>query len=742
MFKTLKKAVSGVLAGLMMVSVLPVCVSAEDATVYFSKDFKSAADIGNDDVKSWNAGGSYGYDSDLDAAIFKVNWAEGNTQQGLFLSPKSGTYSAASGQIMAEYRFRIDNDATKASYIPLAFDVDTTWTKNYMNRAIVPMFVTNGNIYVTKKGSVSSTGANISESTLISTLEPVCAVTKDTWYTVKLYIDMDKDESTFTNYHVYVKNETTNEEYRIKDMTLGVTYRAWSGSNKPYAATSFGSYVYGFVYANVDPATWEGRSMADVGVGYNLYMNDICVRAAQAGDENIFEEPAPPTPPASDKFIDVDFESGEPSRYSWNWNIKELREENGNHYLRIMRATTDLTKNNSPSAWYYDTAYGKAGNLVVEGDFRINSTVTGSDKEGVFPIYLKTNEDVNKVIRTVYAKNDKLWAVGRMPSAASDKTTDISNEIELCDIDSTKWYNIKIVLNVDGKEDTVDTFMCQITDKATGKILNTSGPYALGYKNGRWQKPEFDITQINKIGFGMTHDFTEAAISCDMDNLKAYEAEPLTVTSSVENGATGVEPGAVNLTFSHAVSADSISQITLYEKKNGNWTSVTASKVLDSTGKIVTLTADTMKYGKEYRIVIPTTVSAVTGEALEAEVEIIFTTKEMPKVLSISNVKFNGGDSLSVLTPGASVKVSADFKNTGLTNNQPATLIVAAYNAEGTMVAVAYKRKAIALNATEPLEASITLPTADGQQATQVKVFAWDDFESMQEMSDAVIMPR
>lgn len=992
MFKILKKAVSGALAGLMLVSVLPVSVSADEATVYFSKDFKSAADIGNDDVKEWSAGGRYGYDSDLDAAIFKANWAEGNTQQGLFLSPKSGTYSTASGQIMAEYRFRIDNDATKASYIPLAFEVDTTWTKNYMNRAIVPMFVTNGNIYVTKKGNVSGTDANISETTLISTLERVCAVTKDTWYTVKFYIDMDADESTFTNYHVYVKNETTNAEYRIKDMCLGVTYRAWPGST-PYKATKLGSYVYGFVYANVDPATWLGRSMADVGVDYNLYMNDICVRAAQAGDKDIFEEPAPPTP-SDDKYLQIDFDSsysgdnvlssgaaeggnytdnndgtftfkyaggrgkayireldstitgsiysearfkyagtdssivyepltpsqrentyltkvarsvfikgnkfyagskysgkttteteqisetnwnnsmeelcsaapnkwyklqmrtnvtkdtssfntyevcitdeesgtryikkdlylglpnanwtdtsynmagiyefkygavgcdtsgGEPAEAStltmdyvlarkatsdddaaftettpdpsddkyfinegfengdptttgdkwiWNWNVKELKTENNNSYLRIMRDTTDTSKQYAPSGWYYKTAYGKSGNVVVEGDFRINSTVSNADKEGVFPIYLKTAEDLNKVIRTVYAKNNKLWAVGRMPSAASDKTTGISNEIELCNIDSTKWYNIKVVLNVDGKADTVDTFMCQVTDKATGNVLNTSGPYALGYKNGRWQAPEFDITQIGNIGFGMTHDFSEPSISCDIDNIKVYEAEALTVTSSVENGAVNVEPGAVALTFNYAIAADSVSQITLYEKKNGSWTSVSASKTLDSTGKIATLTADTMKYGKEYKIVVPTTVSAVTGEALKAEVEITFTTKEMPKVLEVSNVKFNGNTSLAQLTPGASVKVTADFKNTGLNNNQPATLIVAAYNNDGTMVAVAYKRKPIALNATESLDASITLPTAEGKQAAQIKVFAWDDFESMQEMSDVVIMPQ
>lgn len=995
MFKILKKAVSGALAGLMIVSVLPVSVSADEATVYFSKDFKSAADIGNDDVKQWSTGGSYGYDADLDAGVFKAKWSTGDTQQGLFLSPKSGTYSTASGKIMTEYRFRIDNDATKASYIPLAFDVDTTWTKNYMNRAIVPMFVTNGNIYVTKKGSVSGTGANISESTLLSTLEPVCAVTKDTWYTVKFYIDMDADESTFTNYHVYVKNETTNEEYRIKDMTLGVTYRAWPGST-PYKATKLGSYVYGFVYGNVNPATWTGQSMADVDTQYTLYMNDISVRQAQDGDEKIFDEPVPDPEPSDDKylqidfdssysgdkflssgaadgvnytdnndgtftfkyaggrgkayirkqdstitgsvysearfkyagtnneiiyeplspaqleetsltsaaktvfikgnkfyaaskyaektttasesisetnwnnsmeelcsaapnkwyklqmrtnvtedtnsfntyevcitdeesgtryikkdlyfglpsvcwnptsynmngigefkygavghtayagataedstltmdyvmarkatsdddaaftettpdpdpsddkyFINEDFENGDPTttgdKWSWNWNVKELKTENNNSYLRIMRATTDTSKQYAPSGWYYKTAYGKSGNVVVEGDFRINSTVSNEDKEGVFPIYLKTAEDLNKVIRTVYAKNDALYAVAKMPSSAADKSTGISNEVKLCDIDSTKWYNIKIVLNVDGKADTVDTFMCQVTDKATGNVLNTSGPYALGYKNGRWQAPEFDITQIGNIGFGMTHDFSEASISCDIDNIKVYEAEALTVTSSVKNGAANVEPGAVALTFNYAIAADSVSQITLYEKKNGSWTSVSASKTLDSTGKIATITADTMKYGKEYKIVVPTTVSAVTGEALKAEVEITFTTKEMPKVLEVSNVKFNGNTSLAQLTPGASVKVTADFKNTGLNNNQPATLIVAAYNNDGTMVAVAYKRKPIALNATESLDASITLPTAEGKQAAQIKVFAWDDFESMQEMSDVVIMPQ
>lgn len=996
MFKTLKKAVSGVLAGLMMVSVLPVCVSAEDATVYFSKNFKSDADIGNSSVRTWNGNCGYGFDSDLDAARFTGKWAEGVSQTGnVYVSPSGLT--EATGKIYADYRFRIDNDATKTGYIPLAFESGSSW--DHINKGAVPLFVQNGKIYVTSKGNAGSPAVaydSVNSSFYNAAMQEVCEITKDTWYTVKLCIDMDSDESTFIDYSIYIKDEGANKEYRIKDLQLGLPHTLWVPGR--YNITKIGSYSYGYVYANLDNSTHEGgKSNADVDTAYNLYIDYINVRAAQAGDEDIFEEPAPPTPsddkymqidfdssyngkdilsrggdgcietdasytnnndgtvtfkyaggcgkaylsridnaltngsiytearfkytgtndkivyepltlsqneltywqkitrsvfikgnkfyagskytgktttaveqisetnwdnsivelcnavpnkwykiqmrtnvtastgdfntyevcitdeetgaktvkrdlylglpsgnwtdtnynmsgikmfkygaiageyswtttnatdstltmdyvlarkatsdddaafadpvtpptpPASDNFIDVDFESR-----SWEtgWYFQKTGEcgyktdENGNKYYSMIRmnGTNDQY---DPTSIYYNTAYDKAGNLVVEGDFRINSTVSSADKEGVFPIFLKTNEDVNKVIRTVYAKNGKLLAVGKMPTVTT-ATQGISDERELCEIDSTKWYNIKVVLNVDGNVDTVDTFMCQITDKATGEILNTSGPYALGYKNGRWQYSEFNITQIGRIGFGMPHDYQEN-ISCDMDNLKAYEAEPLTVTSSVENGTTGVEPGAVNLTFSHAVSADSISQITLYEKKNGNWTSVTASKVLDSTGKIVTLTADTMKYGKEYRIVIPTTVSAVTGEALEAEVEIIFTTKEMPKVLSISNVKFNGGDSLSALTPGASVKVSADFKNTGLTNNQPATLIVAAYNAEGTMVAVAYKREAIALNATESLEASITLPTADGQQATQVKVFAWDDFESMQEMSDAVIMPR
>ena len=995
MFKILKKAVSGALAGLMIVSVLPVSVSADEATIYFSKDFKRAADIGNDAVRTWNGNCGYGFDTDLDAARFTGKWAEGVTQTGnVYVSPSGLT--AATGKIYADYRFRIDNDATETGYIPLSFESASSW--DHINKGTVPLFIQNGKIYVTSKGNATSTDVKydkVNSNFYNAAVQEVCNITKDTWYTVKLYIDMDSDSSTFINYNIYIKDESTNKEYRVKNLQLGLPHTLWSPGK--YDITQIGSYSYGYIYANLDYSTHDGGTKnAQVDTAYNLYMDYINVRQAQDGDETIFDEPDPTPEPSDDKylqidfdssysgdkflssgaadgvnytdnndgtftfkyaggrgkayirkldstitgsiysearfkyagtnieiiyeplspaqleeksltsaaktvfikgnkfyaaskyagktttasesisetnwdnsmeelcsaapnkwyklqmrtnvtedtnsfntyevcitdeesgtryikkdlyfglpsvcwnptsynmngigefkygavghtayagataedstltmdyvmarkatsdddaaftettpdpdpsddkyFINEDFENGDPTttgdKWSWNWNVKELKTENNNSYLRIMRATTDTSKQYAPSGWYYKTAYGKSGNVVVEGDFRINSTVSNEDKEGVFPIYLKTAEDLNKVIRTVYAKNDALYAVAKMPSSAADKTTGISNEIELCNIDSTKWYNIKIVLNVDGKADTVDTFMCQITDKATGEILNTSGPYALGYKNGRWQKPEFDITQINKIGFGMTHDFTEAAISCDMDNIKVYEAEALTVTSSVENGAVNVEPGAVDLTFNYAIAADSVSQITLYEKKNGNWTSVTASKVLDSTGKIVTLTADTMKYGKEYRIVIPTTVSAVTGEALEAEAEIIFTTKEMPKVLSISNVKFNGGDSLSALTPGASVKVSADFKNTGLTNNQPATLIVAAYNAEGTMVAVAYKRKAIALNATEPLEASITLPTADGQQATQVKVFAWDDFESMQEMSDVVIMPQ
>lgn len=979
MFKILKKAVSGALAGLMIVSVLPVSVSAE--AVYLNEEFNDTT--ANFKSNYGSAKGGYEYKSDLSAMGFYGEWAEGKTQRGAQFSIDG----SAEGLLFAQYRFMLDSDETRVSYLPLSFGY--TDMASTLGGQIKTVYVDDGILRAATKPNDVTSPAQATQKTLNS--QEICDVKANQWYTVKLLINLNKDSEGFNKYSVYVNDESSNKEYRIKDLYFGSPNESWN--NSAYSISEISTYYLGYVYGY--PRT-DGETAADVDTKYTMYLDYAKLNAAQDGDEKIFDEPVPDPEPSDDKylqidfdssysgdkflssgaadgvnytdnndgtftfkyaggrgkayirkqdstitgsvysearfkyagtnneiiyeplspaqleetsltsaaktvfikgnkfyaaskysektttasesisetnwnnsmeelcsaapnkwyklqmrtnvtedtnsfntyevcitdeesgtryikkdlyfglpsvcwnptsynmngigefkygavghtayagataedstltmdyvmarkatsdddaaftettpdpdpsddkyFINEDFENGDPTttgdKWSWNWNVKELKTENNNSYLRIMRATTDTSKQYAPSGWYYKTAYGKSGNVVVEGDFRINSTVSNEDKEGVFPIYLKTAEDLNKVIRTVYAKNDALYAVAKMPSSAADKSTGISNEVKLCDIDSTKWYNIKIVLNVDGKADTVDTFMCQVTDKATGNVLNTSGPYALGYKNGRWQAPEFDITQIGNIGFGMTHDFSEASISCDIDNIKVYEAEALTVTSSVENGAANVEPGAVALTFNYAIAADSVSQITLYEKKNGSWTSVSASKTLDSTGKIATITADTMKYGKEYKIVVPTTVSAVTGEALKAEVEITFTTKEMPKVLEVSNVKFNGSTSLAQLTPGDSVKVTADFKNTGLNNNQPATLIVAAYNNDGTMVAVAYMRKPIALNATGSLDASITLPTAEGKQAAQIKVFAWDDFESMQEMSDVVIMPQ
>lgn len=995
MFKILKKAVSGALAGLMLVSVLPVSVSADEATVYFSKDFKSAADIGNDAVRTWNGNCGYGFDTDLDAARFTGKWAEGVTQTGnVYVSPSGLT--AATGKIYADYRFRIDNDATETGYIPLSFESASSW--DHINKGTVPLFIQNGKIYVTSKGNATSTDVKydkVNGNFYNAAVQEVCNITKDTWYTVKLYIDMDSDSSTFINYNIYIKDESTNKEYRGKNLQLGLPHTLWSPGK--YDITQIGSYSYGYIYANLDYSTHDGGTKnAQVDTAYNLYMDYINVRQAQDGDETIFDEPDPTPEPSDDKYLQIDFDSSysgdkflssgaadgvnytdnnngtftfkyaggrgkayirkldstitgsiysearfkyagtnieiiyEPlspaqleeksltsaaktvfikgnkfyaaSKYAgktttasesisetnWDNSMEELcsavpnkwyklqmrtnvtedtnsfntyevcitDEESGTRYIKkdlyfglpsvcwnptsynmngigefkygavghtayagataedstltmdyvmARKATSDddaaftettpdpdpsddkyfinedfenfdkdaskwnfknTNKCNivtdgenkyysvsreqgdstNPPLFYYKTSYGKSGNVVVEGDFKINGDTTGrdSDPQGVYPIYLTGNgvaDNAHEAIRTVYVKNGKLYAVSDLKSSTSNGTMGNKNATEICAIDSDKWYNIKVVLNVDGDTTTVDTFTYQVTDKKSNQSY-TGGPYSLGYVTNIWKSTKFDIDKIDLIGFGMTFDNGAINEKCDIDNIKVYEAEALTVTSSVENGAADVEPGAVDLTFNYAIAADSVSQITLYEKKNGSWTSVSASKTLDSTGKIATITADTMKYGKEYKIVVPTTVSAVTGEALKAEVEITFTTKEMPKVLEVSNVKFNGNTSLAQLTPGDSVKVTADFKNTGLNNNQPATLIVAAYNNDGTMVAVAYMRKPIALNATGSLDASITLPTAEGKQAAQIKVFAWDDFESMQEMSDVVIMPQ
>lgn len=97
------------------------------------------------------------------------------------------------------------------------------------------------------------------------------------------------------------------------------------------------------------------------------------------------------------------------------------------------------------------------------------------------------------------------------------------------------------------------------------------------------------------------------------------------------------------------------------------------------------------------------------------------------------------GEAVTALIPNGFIKANVKINNTSK-EQKPAALIVALYDAKGSVKNLSYLEKPIGAGSSETFGAGFNLPGQIG--GYYVKVFVWDGFGSMQPLSEAVLFPK
>lgn len=289
---------------------------------------------------------------------------------------------------------------------------------------------------------------------------------------------------------------------------------------------------------------------------------------------------------------------------------------------------------------YYptETLASLTGNVIVEARMKFSS-VTGV----VQPIAVYGKDCTTNNIRNygysymLYVENGSFKAsnptFGQKWRGANTNT--------LGEAKADTFYTVKVLFNVDGNAETADTYYYSVSNDEGVLYTNydTAG-YNIGVSDGGNTYNFYDMTEITGIVFGASKT---ANMTVTYDYVKAYNAAPVTVTSSLENGAVDVEGGnTIELDFSDVMNTDTFKNIKLIDQdgKEVNGLKCDASE----NKKSCTLTLPELESLKSYKIVISNIMSENMIEAEEKTIN--FTSKKSNIILyknlsAMNNSAFN-----------------------------------------------------------------------------------------------------
>ena len=223
-----------------------------------------------------------------------------------------------------------------------------------------------------------------------------------------------------------------------------------------------------------------------------------------------------------------------------------------------------MTVNNTNLMGVYypnNTIASLNGNIVVEARMKFSS-VTGV----VHPIAIYGKDFTGSNVQNygysymLYVENGSFKA----SNPTSGQKWKGSNVNTLGEAKADTFYKVKVIFNIDGNSETTDTYYYSISDD-TGVLYtnyDTSG-YNIGISDGGNTYNFYDMTAITGMVFGASKT---ADMTVTYDYVKACEAVPVFVNSSLEDGAVDVEGGStVTLDFNSVMNADTFSNIKLLD---------------------------------------------------------------------------------------------------------------------------------------------------------------------------------
>ena len=221
-----------------------------------------------------------------------------------------------------------------------------------------------------------------------------------------------------------------------------------------------------------------------------------------------------------------------------------------------------------------------------------------------------------------------------------------------------------------------------------------------------------------------------------IDNLSITQLDKPVITSqSVSNGDTGTEITGPEFNFSVPVLKRGVaSGFKLYE--NGVLAE-DADFQLSDDGMSLALNKE-LKYSTPYKLEIDDTVVAENKLYLPAET-INFHTKHKPAELTLESAAFKSGDGSQTVTSLSgldSVMFEAVFSNSSETENSPAVIILALYDADGIMQQVKCTRVSAKIG--EQTDARVSMELPENKTGLRVAAYMWNSLGKMELIKESV----
>ncbi|MCK9478306.1 MAG: S-layer homology domain-containing protein [Firmicutes bacterium] len=285
-----------------------------------------------------------------------------------------------------------------------------------------------------------------------------------------------------------------------------------------------------------------------------------------------------------------------------------------------------------------------------------------------------------------------------------------------------EWYNIEVLVNFEDY-----TYDAWLNGVLVAKNLEFGSPNA----KSSIYPVSFLFRTLNKRGGTAGVDGSTGGVDktfyLDNISLDLVDARPVISTVTPKNGFGDFPVNGGEIVFSSSKELD-IANVPNVLVKDSGGTVILSETTVDGKKIIVTFPQQ-LEFSTAYTATLPAGSQSVDGAATEADESLTFTT--MQKGLSVGQAKFsdNGGVPLSTFPPDGTVKADVQIFNP-FDAEEPAALIIAAYDEHDNMVACNIKEDIIPAGAAKPFTASINL----GGIGTIVRISAFA-VESLENLS-------
>lgn len=680
--KTVKKVLSLIVAFAMLLSFAAISAYASTETI-LAQNPLTAIKYGASDpfqVAYWADSGFRTTDNTVEIIYTYKSNANNRRQTSVILRQNQISGGTVPSGSVTEFKFKINgNTMTDVEYYPLTFTADGTNVSN----ALKTLYIKNGNLYAVKSCSASN-GSGVNYSS-VST-ETICTIKTDVWYTVSL-IPIFSDGTTNASYSFYVTDGS--ETYRGSNYILGVPLTQWHKMQANLQS------IPTVVVAGANGQDSEAaKTPVDGGTTYptadGVFIKDLKIYTTDFTEElqpAIFENSGV-RPGLSD--------SGNGGFYwkgSWDEGYTPTNETVDGRTVVKMPGKSAISSGQKIPNWRTTTELG-SGSFMVEGTFKFENA-----QAQYYPITFHTDlgTNVNRQIKTVWAENGKFYAKGADAPNTSEYAYWNPGKEEICSLDPTKWYNVKIYINCDGNPSTVDTYNYELSD---GSSVYSGGPYAFGQAMNDSQLSQYELSGIVSVGFGTCGYANGVEGITYIDNLRAINNMNMTASASGRS-----------VTFSEPIEARTLNSVTL----TSDGAPYPFTSTLSADGKTLSVDFSNLDFGKTYTFTVPKNVVSKSNRSLAEALTLDISAPDSENAVQLS------GSITGTLESGGKIRISAVCKNL---TDMKADLTVKAVikNAEGEVLSQAYTIGSFK-GGTEK-NSAFTMDVPNGAASAELSVYA------------------